>query len=124
MFQSETLQKTQKMPRGRPKKQITEDQLEHIERLASVLNTGQLAGFLGMCENTFRKLRAEDPRIDEAYKKGRSDAMAKVGVSLLKQALGGNTTAQIFYLKTQAGWRDKVEVEHSGSPEIVVRVVE
>jgi len=112
------------MPRGRPKKELTEDQIEQVGRLSSVLNAKQIADFLGMCENTFLQRRKEDPRIDEAYKKGRSDAMAKVGASLLRQAVNGNTTAQIFYLKTQAGWRDKVEVEHSGSPEITVRILE
>lgn len=112
------------MPAGRPRKEITDEQIAQVEKLASVLNTAQLADFLGMCENTFLQRRKEDPRIDEAYKKGKADAMAKVGASLLKQALAGNTTAQIFYLKTQAGWRDKVEVEHSGNPEIVVRVIE
>lgn len=112
------------MPRGRPKKELTEDQIEQVGRLSSILNAKQIADFLGMCENTFLQRRKEDPRIDEAYKKGKADATAKVGASLLKQALAGNTTAQIFYLKTQAGWRDKVEVEHSGNPEIVVRVIE
>jgi len=29
-----------------------------------------------------------------------------VGQSLIQQAMDGNTSASIFYMKTQAGWRE------------------
>lgn len=43
-------------------------------------------------------------------------ANAAVAASLYKQAVNGNTTAQIFWLKTQAQWRDVTthEVEVRG----------
>ena len=37
--------------------------------------------------------------------------ITKVANALLEQALSGNTTAMIFYLKTQAGWSEKLQIE-------------
>jgi hypothetical protein len=109
---------------GRKAKALTDEQIGQVETLASVLSLGQLADFLGISENTFRKLRTEDARIDESYKRGKAKAIAGVAQGLLQKAKGGNTTAQIFYLKTQAGWRevDKLVVggEGDGPIEVVV----
>ena len=92
--------------RGRKKKGLTEKRIGEVEKLAAVLTQAQLADFFGMSERTFRNRKEEDDRIDAAYKKGRATALAKVGTSLLQQALGGNITAAIFYLKTQGGWKE------------------
>lgn len=106
---------------SRPRFEFTEDQIDQIERLAAVLTVKQMADYFGISERTFLNRRNDDARVSAAYKKGRAAAIAAIGGSLLQQAQSGNITAMIFYLKTQAGWRDKVEVEHSGNPEIVVR---
>jgi hypothetical protein len=45
---------------------------------------------------------------------GRTDANAAVARSLFSQAIAGNVTAQIFWLKTRAGWRETATVEVSG----------
>lgn len=45
---------------------------------------------------------------------GRVDANAKVAQSLYQQALNGNVTAQIFWLKTRAQWRETTYHEVSG----------
>lgn len=45
---------------------------------------------------------------------GMAQANAKVGESLYKQAISGNTTAAIFWMKARAGWREKQEVEVTG----------
>lgn len=44
---------------------------------------------------------------------GRIEAVARVAQSLYQAAVGGDRTAQIFYLKTQGGWRETTNVEHS-----------
>jgi len=43
------------------------------------------------------------------YEKGKSKGIAKVAQSIVNSAIKGNTSAQIFYLKTQAGWRETEE---------------
>ncbi|MEK9644132.1 MAG: hypothetical protein VW547_01170 [Alphaproteobacteria bacterium] len=108
---------------GRTKKEINEEDYGQVERLAAVLSCEQIAHVLGMCERTFRKRREEDPDLDAAYKKGKAGALAKVAGSLLQQALNGNTTAAIFYLKTQGKWSEKYEIEHSGPEPIVIRTI-
>jgi hypothetical protein len=45
---------------------------------------------------------------------GKVEANTKVAQALLKQALNGNTSAMMFWLKTQAGWRETTNVNHSG----------
>jgi carbohydrate-selective porin OprB len=47
-----------------------------------------------------------DDDVSAAYKRGRTKAIGSVAQALIQQAQAGNTTAMIFYLKTQAGWRE------------------
>jgi len=103
---------------GRPRKTLTPDQTDQVERLASVLTLEQIADFLGISDNTLRARMREDPKILAAYKRGKQRAIAGVATSLLQQAREGNTTAMIFYLKTQAGWRETQRVEHSGGIDV------
>jgi len=47
---------------------------------------------------------------------GKARAMAKVGQSLFQKATSGeDTTAAIWYTKTQMGWKDTSRVEHTGT---------
>jgi hypothetical protein len=100
---------------ARPRKELTKEQIDQVEKLAAVLNQDQLADFLGMSPRTFRERMTDTPEVSAAYKKGRSAGVASVATGLLKQARDGNTTAAIFYLKTQAGWREKDTLEVTGA---------
>lgn len=53
--------------------------------------------------------RRRFPEIDEALRKGREVCDAEVENALLKTALGGNFSAQVFWLKNRKGdvWREK-----------------
>lgn len=42
---------------------------------------------------------------------GKAKANAQVAKSLFKQAMDGNTSAAIFWLKAQAGWTEKQVIE-------------
>ena len=101
--------------KGQPKKFLTDEQKSQIEKLASVLSKDQLADYFGMCANTYRRLEDEDQELLESYKKGRSKAIASVASNLVNQAREGNTAAAIFYLKTQAGWKETSVTEHAGT---------
>ena len=91
---------------GKPKIVFTQDQIEQVEKLSSLLTKGQLCDYLGISEPTFRAIEKRQEEVSFAYKKGKGKAIASVAASLLKQAQKGNMTAAIFFLKTQAGWRE------------------
>lgn len=89
---------------GRPPTPI---EAADIAKLASYLNQEQIADFYGMTDRGLRKRFASDEELRVAYHEGRAKAIAKVAQSLLRQATSGkNITAMIFYLKTQAGWKE------------------
>ncbi len=94
------------MPR-RPKKPTPKD-LQEIEMLAGMgLNQQQIADVKGMHRDTLRKY-AKD-----LLNKGKAKAIARVAQTAFEMATSGNNTAMtIFYLKTQAQWR-----EHAPSQE-------
>ena len=99
---------------ARPRKDITAEQVAQVEKLAAVLSLDQIADFLGMSPRTLDRRLVDDERVATAYSRGRAASIAGVATNLLKQARDGNTTAAIFYLKTQAGWKEAQQVEHSG----------
>jgi hypothetical protein len=45
-------------------------------------------------------------------------ANAQIGGALFNKAVKGDTSAMIFWMKTRAQWREKQEVQHSGSIDI------
>ena len=46
--------------------------------------------------------------------RGKAEVIAKVAGALIRNAMAGRTADAIFFLKTQAGWRETVHNEHSG----------
>lgn len=100
---------------GRPPIILTPDQVREVETLAALLSQDQIADYFGIARNTFRAICERDPEVFERYKRGKAKAIAHVANGLLQKARSGDTTSAIFYLKTHAGWREKAEIEHSGS---------
>lgn len=100
---------------GRPRVKFTPKQTREVETLAAVLSVEQIADYFGIASNTFTAIRDRQPEVFEAYKKGRAKAINDVGNGLLKKALDGDTASAIFYLKTQAGWRETTHIDHSST---------
>lgn len=96
---------------GRKPKTITDEQRAQVEALAAYLSQDQIADYLGMTRPTFAALMDRDEDVSLRYKRGRAKAIADVATGLLMQAREGNVGAAAFYLKTQAGWREKQEVK-------------
>ena len=73
----------------------------------------QIAHNIGINVTTLRDWRKKEPTISAILKKGREVVDYEVENALLKSALEGNTTAQIFWLKNRRKmqWRDKIEYE-------------
>lgn len=71
-----------------------------------------IAAAIGITRATLRK------HFREELDTGRVRTITKVADSLVRQALAGNMTAAIFYLKTQAGWTETSRLEHSGKIDV------
>ena len=99
---------------GRPFKNLTPVQTAEVETLAAVLTVAQMADYFGIGRTTFFSIMDRDPDVAERYKKGEARAIGAIAQSLIAKARGGDTTSMIFYLKTQAGWRETSAIEHSG----------
>jgi len=100
---------------GRPKKTLTPEQIVQVEALAAVLSQEQLADYLGVGRPCFVSMMKRDPEILMRYKRGKANAIGTVAKGLLQKARDGDTTSAIFYLKTQAGWRETNRTEITGA---------
>jgi hypothetical protein len=94
---------------------LTDDQVREVETLAALLNQDQIADYFGIARSTFRQIRERDEEVQLRYKRGKAKAIAHVANGLLQKARSGDTTSMIFYLKTQAGWRETARLEHAGA---------
>lgn len=103
---------------GRPPITLSDHQRAEVETLAALLNQDQIADYFGIARNTFRAICDRDPEVLARYKKGKAKAIAHVANGLLQKARSGCTTSSIFYLKTQAGWRESAEIRHSGATQV------
>lgn len=102
---------------------LTADQKAELGALAAVLNLDQIADYFGFSPATLDNILKRDDESLRLYKKGKSVAIKDVGGSLIEQARAGDTTSMIFYLKTQAGWREVQQVESNNKNETIIRVV-
>jgi len=100
---------------------LTEKQLNQVEGFGAVLSLQQIADYFGISSGAWHYLRKRQPEIDERYKRGKYKAIGSIANSLLSKARAGDTTCQIFYLKTQAGWRETERVELT-TPDTVTKV--
>jgi len=91
---------------GRPIIELTSEEITQLEALAAVLTKGQIADYFSISETTLRAIEERQPEVSDAYKKGRVKQCASMGSNLIQLAKKGNVAANIFYLKTQAGWRE------------------
>ena len=86
-------------------------QRRQVEALAAYgIPEADISGVVGIDPKTLRKHYREELDL------GETKANAQVAGFLFNAAKTGNVTAQIFWLKTRAKWRETpVELKHSGS---------
>jgi len=95
---------------GRPPHEPTNENRLKVKTLAAVgTRFEDIAKKLGISENTMTKYYRQE--LDD----GRIDANAAIAKSLYDQAKSGNTSAQIFWLKTRAGWKETQVNEVTGA---------
>lgn len=88
------------------------------------LTEEQISTNMGIGRTTLYEWKQKEPNIANALKKGKEVVDFEVENALLKSAMEGNVTAQIFWLKNrkQKEWREKVQYE--GTLEEVNKVAE
>lgn len=74
----------------------------------------QIAAALGISERTLRSRKGEIADFADAIKRGKAKGIALVTNKLMESIKGGNMTGMIFFLKTQAGWKETNVQEHTG----------
>ena len=92
---------------GKPLIVFNDEQVIELKALAAVLTKGQIADYFDITEKTLRAIEARQPEVFTAYKKGRANQINTMGANLVTLATQGNVAANIFYLKTQGGWKEE-----------------
>lgn len=86
----------------------TDQQRKEVEDLAKVLTAAQIGSKLGVSESTINR------HFPDELMRGITTPTAIIGSKLMKQAMEGCKTSQIFYLKTRGGWNQRHEVSGPG----------
>lgn len=107
------------MAKGKYQQWLEPDGLLLLEGWArDGLTDEQIAHNMGITAKTLYVWKNEYSDICEALKKGKEVVDYQVENALLNKALGGDTTAQIFWLKNRRPdkWRDKPETVGEKKP--------
>lgn len=100
----------------KPPKVLSDEQLSQLEALASVLTIPQIADYFMIAARTFSRILDRQPEAMARYKKGKTAAIVSIASSLKTKAHEGDITAQIFFLKTQAGWSERSQESDNTTP--------
>lgn len=113
-------EKKEKKGRGRPKWMPPD--LDKVESLAaSGLTLEQVAHCLGISYDTLNERSKEFSDFAAAIKRGKSKGIGMMANNLVKLAKAGNAAANIFWLKSQAKWRER-EIEEQLDEEILEEI--
>lgn len=84
------------------------------------LNDEQIANNLGISKDTFYKYKRNHTDFSDSLKKGKEVVDFEVENALLKSALNGNVTAQIYWLNNRKPkqWKNKRENTENNNDEI------
>ena len=105
---------------GRPKRVLTEQEIEQVTELAGRHSIAQIANYLGIGETNFHAIKKRQTEVLEAYKKGKVKAIDEVASLLIQKARDGDVTSMIFYLKTQAGWSEKQHFDITSNTDAIL----
>lgn len=98
---------------------VDDQKLDEIAILAGKgLTINQICAYYGITYTTWLKRTYEHPELKLAFKMGKVKMISSVSGELIKRIKGGNVPATIFYLKTQAGWKETSDVDIDPDDEI------
>lgn len=93
---------------GNPPHEWSQELADQVRLLAKVTSQTHAAATLHISESTIIRHYGKE------WQEGQAEAVATVGGKLLQKALGGNLTAQIFYLRTKGKGAYSTRVEITG----------
>lgn len=112
------------MAKSKANEWLTNDKLILLEGWArDGLTDEQIAHNMGIATSTFYEWKNKYSEFSEVLKKNKEIVDFEVENALLKNALEGNITAQIFWLKNRKKlqWRDKVNIENETKSDGVLK---
>ena len=93
-----------------------------LEKITTLSRIGrpivEIAEVIGISKNTMKG----DPAVLRVMRFGGIEANAAVGGKLYEQAMAGNMTAIIFWMKARCGWTEKTTVEHTGKDGAPIKI--
>jgi|GEM_PF-1105225 len=101
-------------------KEIDYEKLYDLAKIG--LSEEQIAVSLGISPSTITRRKRDDDQFDRTLKAGKQRGIDAVTNALFEGATGEkpSTSAQIFFLKNRAGWRDKTEVDANINADVTV----
>ena len=101
-------------------KEIDYEKLYDLAKIG--LSEEQIAVSLGISPSTITRRKRDDDQFDRTLKAGKQRGIDAVTNALFEGATGDkpNTSAQIFFLKNRAGWRDRTEVDANVSGDVTM----
>lgn len=97
--------------RGPQPWKATDEDLKKVKLYAGLGATQEdTARLIGISVDTLTR----NDNTKAAFEEGKAETKAKVAGALVRKALSGDTASAIFYLKTQAGWKETSVQEHTG----------
>lgn len=110
---------------ARPTK-FSEAILEDVrERALKGETDEEIAAGINVSRSTLALWKARHPEFSDALKAWKDEADDGIEHSLYRKALGGDTTAQIFWLKNRRreDWRDRQEHVHSADGDLAAMLL-
>jgi hypothetical protein len=96
---------------SKPGLDVTEEVLSQIETMAgNGLTEQQIYRFFGIGHSYWGRLKKKNKDLLRAFHKGKSRTILAVTGRLMDKIRCNDLSAIIFYLKTQAGWREKTTI--------------
>ena len=91
---------------------VTAQDIRQVEVMAGLgMTLKHISLILDISTNTLNRWLALE-EVREAFDRGRAQGALAITKTAYSQAIDGNTTMLIFFLKTQLGWRDTAEQGH------------
>lgn len=101
---------------GPKPKTLTPEQVQELKTLGAFMTMEQAANYFGFKDRgTLSRILEENPDYKALWKQGKAKAIAMVSSKLMQLCQTGDRASIFFFLKTQAGWRETSQVDHTSS---------